>query len=200
MGGGARVMTDIPGMIIWTDDYFGDTHHLTTFEHGAYLLILMAMWRNGGKLANSSKNLALLAHSRHEKWLKIEKKIMDFMTIVEGSNGAEITQKRLWQEYQLAQSRALSRARAGRLGGLSKALKNNKPGLAKLVNGVALPDNTNTNSNIKKDFLNGELRQERRWVPTKRIGSRLFKAGERAPAYDGQPPDYWRVLKPEDCQ
>ena len=50
-------MAEFPAMQIWTDAYLGDTSHLSTTEHGAYFLLLMAMWRNGGSLPNDDAML-----------------------------------------------------------------------------------------------------------------------------------------------
>ena len=41
-------MAEAPIMPFATDAYIGDTTHLTTIEHGAYLLLLFAMWRTAG--------------------------------------------------------------------------------------------------------------------------------------------------------
>ena len=42
-------MSDTPPyMQLWIADFIGDTLHLSDAEVGQYILILMAMWRNGG--------------------------------------------------------------------------------------------------------------------------------------------------------
>jgi uncharacterized protein YdaU (DUF1376 family) len=116
-------MTDIPAMLLWTDAYMADTSHLTTTEHGAYLLILMAMWRAGGTLPNDEIRIARVARLSLDKWRKIAPSIMEFMS----DDGKAITQKRLKLEFEIASSKAQKLADAGRAGGRAKALKKLKP-------------------------------------------------------------------------
>ena len=113
-------MTAVPAMLLWTDAYMADTSHLTTVEHGAYLLLLMAMWRAGGSLPNDDVRLARIAKLSLDKWHKVAPTVMEFMTV----DGKAVTQKRLKLEFEIASGKAEKLALAGRAGGRAKALKN----------------------------------------------------------------------------
>jgi uncharacterized protein YdaU (DUF1376 family) len=114
-------MTDIPAMMLWTDKYLGDTTHLTTVEHGAYLLILMAMWRAGGRLPNDEIRLARTARVSIDRWRKMEASVGAFLMVENG----HVTQKRLKREFEKATSRLEKLKAAGHAGGSAKALKYN---------------------------------------------------------------------------
>lgn len=108
-------------MQLYIADYLGDTQHLTTEQHGAYLLILMAMWRAGGKLPMDARKLCRIAKVHPPHWGKIAADILEFFDEHDGF----ITQKRLSKEHQKAIQKSQLRAEAGRKGGLSKSLKMN---------------------------------------------------------------------------
>ena len=82
-------------MPFYTDAYLADTTHLTVSEHGAYLLLLMAMWRAGGKLPNTPEKLAAIAGCTPAEWKKIAPVVMGFFK----GQGGSITHKRAHLDF-----------------------------------------------------------------------------------------------------
>jgi uncharacterized protein YdaU (DUF1376 family) len=113
-------------MPLWTDAYLGDTKHLTTVQHGAYLLLLITMWRNGGTLPNDEKRLARTVGLQPDRWRKINKEVLALFEI----EGDHITQKRLSLELKKTIDLTQKRATAGGAGGRAKSLKTKGSGVA----------------------------------------------------------------------
>lgn len=119
-------------MQLYVADYLGDTRHLTTEQHGAYLLLLMAMWRANGTLPDEETRLARMVGLSVVKWRKIAADVMAFFVRADGL----ISQRRLTLELQKAVEKSAKRSEAGKRGGHAKALKDNGLGLA---NATVLP-------------------------------------------------------------
>lgn len=84
---------------LFGSDYLADTRHLSTEEHGAYLLLMMAAWRQEDcSLPNDDKKLARITGLSPRKWLAIRDTILEFWTVSEG----RITQARLLKEWRFA--------------------------------------------------------------------------------------------------
>lgn len=109
-------------MQLYIGDYLRDTRHLTTEQHGAYLLLLMAMWTAGGRLPKDENKLARYAGCTPSRWARIGADVIEFFTW----DGEHLTSKRLSLELGKASEKAIKRAHAGKLGAEAKALKNNK--------------------------------------------------------------------------
>lgn len=87
---------------LFADAYLADTMHLSTEEHGAYLLLLMAAWRQDDCcLPNDDRKLARIAGLSVRKWNAIKPTILEFWTVENGS----IFQPRLRKERTYVQRR-----------------------------------------------------------------------------------------------
>lgn len=56
-----------PWMPLYVGDYLGDTGHLTTTQHGAYLLLMMHYWRKG-ELPDDDRQLSKIAKLPLRTW------------------------------------------------------------------------------------------------------------------------------------
>jgi uncharacterized protein YdaU (DUF1376 family) len=108
-------MSEAPFMQLWVADFVGDTMHLSKAQVGEYLLLLMAMWRNGGTLPNNPKQLARIA-----KGAVSDAVMAMFDEVADGG----ITQARLQKELERALKKSQARRASGKLGYQAKVLKN----------------------------------------------------------------------------
>ena len=99
-------------MPLWIGDYLADTTHLTTEQHGAYLLLLMAYWRKGGPLPADEPTLARIAKMTTHKW-KATRPIMVALFIEE--NGVWRS-KRADAELEKAHALKAARSASGKRG------------------------------------------------------------------------------------
>lgn len=113
-------MAEFPALPLWTDAYLGDTTHLTTFEHGAYLLLLMVAWRSPGCcLPDDDILLSRYTRMTRDKWRKTRPILASFFDIRDGV----WRQRRLSDEFQLLQSKRKQQSEAGNASAKAKLLK-----------------------------------------------------------------------------
>lgn len=100
-------MAELPTMPVRTDALLGDTTDMSATEFGAYVRILLAMWRNGGWLPNDEKRLARYGTLTAGQWARSGHRIME--CLVDMGDG-KVTQGKLAEEYAgaLAVSKAAS--------------------------------------------------------------------------------------------
>ena len=73
-------MAALPYQQIFWGDYFADTQHLTTEEHGAYLLLIGTYWQRGRALDNSNGRLANGTRLSDERWTIVQESLKEFFT------------------------------------------------------------------------------------------------------------------------
>jgi len=97
-------------------DYLADTGHLTTTQHGAYLLLLMHYWRKR-ELPDDDKQLAAIAKLPLRIWLDMKETLQAFF-----HDGWR--HKRVEAEIQKRVEVSNKRAAAGAKGGARTHMKN----------------------------------------------------------------------------
>jgi uncharacterized protein YdaU (DUF1376 family) len=103
-----------PWMPLYVGDYLGDTGHLTTTQHGAYLLLMMHYWRKG-ELPDDDRQLSKIAKLPLRTWGEYRATLQDFFY-----DGWK--HKRIDAELERMMRVSAKRAIAGQKGGLGSAL------------------------------------------------------------------------------
>jgi uncharacterized protein YdaU (DUF1376 family) len=103
----------VPFMPLFVADYMADTAHLTTVEHGAYLLLIMTYWQRGEALPDDDRKLARIAGMGPREWARIRETISEFFQISDGT----WFHSRIHTELESMRAKSLKK----RNGGLARA-------------------------------------------------------------------------------
>ena len=107
-----------PWMPLYVGDYLGDTGHLTTAQHGAYLLLMMHYWRKG-ELPDDNSQLAKITKLPLRTWC-------DYHPVLQNFFHDGWKHKRIDMELERMMRVSEKRAIAGQKGGLGSALSRMK--------------------------------------------------------------------------
>ncbi len=105
-------------MPMYWGDYFGDTMHLTTEEHGAYLLLIGTYWRRGKPLPDDDYYLSRAVGVSKYRWKNFRKTLVGFFQLVDTKDGRVWKHKRLEKEIL----RSIARLTQARAAGVASAI------------------------------------------------------------------------------
>lgn len=100
-------------MPLYVGRYVRKTRRLKDRHHGAYLLILMTLWEEGGSLPHDLEELRNVACSDPRSWPKTWEKIAPYFTITEGRVTHHFVTELLADFDELRRSRVAGGKRAG---------------------------------------------------------------------------------------
>lgn len=106
-------------MPLYIGDYLADTQLLTTEQHGAYFLLIMAYWKNKGPLPDDDKILSGICKMSSSDWKKSKPVISKFFDTIDGC----ITHKRIDAEMVRSADKRESSQKKARLGAVIRWAK-----------------------------------------------------------------------------
>lgn len=191
-------MAALPYMPLYVADYLADAAHLSTLEHGAYLLLIMNYWQRGEALPADDKKLARIARVSAEEWADMRDEISSFFDEQDG----------LWVHGRIEAEldNVRSKSDAGKKGGKAsaEARRQKKEQLATVVqpsfNGRSTVvqqsfNHTDTDTDTEKDLSLSETSSDPRVLefPEKREA----KPKRQRHAYSAAFEEFW-IAYPTD--
>jgi uncharacterized protein YdaU (DUF1376 family) len=89
-------MAALPYMPLYVADYMADAAHLSTVEHGAYLLLIMTYWQRGSALPADDRKLARIVRMTDDEWRDVRDTLAEFFRVTDDT----WSHKRIDQELQ----------------------------------------------------------------------------------------------------
>lgn len=77
-------MASKPYMQFYISDYLNDTQHLSTLEHGAYLLLIMNYFQTGKPFQDNDRKLSRICKLTLSKFSKLKPALMEFFSLIDG--------------------------------------------------------------------------------------------------------------------
>lgn len=103
-------------MPIYWGDYFKKTLHLSTFQHGCYLLLIGAYWERGKALPDDPESLARICRTSCDKLARYGNPVLAMFTRKDGL----LYHERIENELFKSGNRQAAAIANGRAGGLAK--------------------------------------------------------------------------------
>ena len=104
-------------MPLYIGDYLRDTRHLTTIQHGAYLLLLMEYWTKG-RIPKEDRDLRRIVGMDDQQWRRNKSALRNLF-------GVDWSHARVERELRKAEEISLKRQVYGAKGGRISRRRNN---------------------------------------------------------------------------
>ena len=110
-------MAALPYIQLYVADYLADTVHLTTEQHGAYLMIIFNYWQTGKPIPES--RLPGITKLSPDRWSEIRDLMSEFFSVEEG----KWTHLRIEADLETVNAQQTQRSRAGRASAKKRQLQ-----------------------------------------------------------------------------
>ncbi len=110
-------MAALPYMQLYIADYLADTMHLSTEEHGAYLLLMFNYWQTGRAIPKS--RLPKIARLSNDRWISVESSLKEFFS----DNGSEWKHDRIERDLEGVRNSLEQKSAAGRASAKARKAK-----------------------------------------------------------------------------
>ncbi|HCJ6540407.1 YdaU family protein [Pseudomonas aeruginosa] len=107
-------MAALPYIQLYVADYLADTMHLSTEEHGAYLLLIFNYWQTGKPIPKA--RLSRIARVPNDRWPAVEASLNEFFN----DNGNEWVHERIERDLLAVDSTRNQRSAAGKASAAAK--------------------------------------------------------------------------------
>jgi uncharacterized protein YdaU (DUF1376 family) len=143
-------MSALPYIPLYVADYLADTSHLSTLEHGAYLLLIMNYWQRGKPLPANDVSLSRICRLSIDEWDAAKDQIAPLFTTTE----TEWQHKRIEAELEHVRNRTEAKVKAGKASAKAKSKhKTNTPPTEINTRSTPveqMPNNTDTDTDIDR--------------------------------------------------
>lgn len=149
-------MSALPYIPLFVADYLADTSHLSTTEHGAYLLLIMNYWQRGSALPSGDVHLCRIARLTAKEWASVKPSIAPFFEETDG----EWRHGRIEAELAKVRSKSETRAKAGKASAEAKAQRKvSKPS----THVEQMPNYTEADTETEKERENARAQGPNHW-------------------------------------
>jgi uncharacterized protein YdaU (DUF1376 family) len=105
---GSAGMPSTPYINFFIGDYLGDTSHLSTLEHGAYLLLIFAYYQRKGPLIDANAQLMHITRTTSAEWDECKGTVLEFFERRDGMLYHNRIDKELQRIVEISKKRKIA--------------------------------------------------------------------------------------------